>query len=175
MSQPRTVPRPRSGTSSDENPPAASADHPLHRLAEVRRQEGVSLRRVARLLRTNMKEVQRQEDAASDLRLSTLYQWQEALEVPVANLLIDEGAPLSPSVEQRARLVRLMKTALSILERSEKSSVRRLAQTMIGQLTEIMPELDGISAWHAVGKRRTLDEFGRVVERCFPDQVMVEN
>ena len=173
MSQPRLSPRPRSGPHSHEQTPPPRLDQPLHRLAEVRRQEGVSLRRVARSLELNVKEVQRQEDAASDLRLSTLYRWREVLDVPVGDLLIDGDAPLAPAVAQRAHLVRLMKTALSILERSERSSVRRLAQTMVNQLTDIMPELEGVSPWHAVGQRRTLEEYGRVVERCVPDHVFL--
>ena len=35
-----------------------------------------------------------------------------------------------------------------------------MAQTLVDQLIEVMPELQGISAWNAVGKRRSLDEFG---------------
>ena len=173
MSQSISSLRQRSGPDFHEQPASSSAGQPLHRLAEVRRQEGVSLRRLARSLKLNVREVQLQEDATSDLRLSTLYRWQAALDVPIGDLLIDGGAPLAPGVAQRAHLVRLMKTALSIMERSQRPSVRRLAQTMVNQLTDIMPELEGVSPWHAVGQRRTLDECGRVVERCFPDRLVL--
>lgn len=131
------------------------------------------MRRVARSLELNVTEVRVQENADSDLRLSTLYRWQAVLNVPVGDLLVDGDAPLSTAVAQRAQLVRLMKTALSILERSERASVRRLAQTMVNQLTGIMPELESVSPWHAVGQRRTLDEYGRIVERCLPDHIVL--
>jgi hypothetical protein len=35
-----------------------------------------------------------------------------------------------------------------------------MAQALIDQLIEVMPELQGISAWHAVGRRRSSDELG---------------
>ena len=173
MSQSRSSPRQRSGPRFCERSASPRAKQPLHRLAEVRRQEGVSLRRVARSLELNVTEVRVQENADSDLRLSTLYRWQAVLNVPVSDLLVDGDAPLSTAVAQRAQLVRLMKTALSILERSERASVRRLAQTMVNQLTGIMPELESVSPWHAVGQRRTLDEYGRIVERCLPDHIVL--
>ena len=43
------------------------------------------------------------------------------------------------------------------------------------QLVELMPELEGVSAWHAVGQRRTLDEVGRVAERRMPDHLFAED
>ena len=60
-----------------------------------------------------------------------------------------------------------MKTAMAILERTGDPRTKRLAQTMVDQLIEIMPELRGVSAWHVVGKRRRLDELGIAAERSF--------
>ncbi|MBX7166195.1 MAG: hypothetical protein K1X74_07585 [Pirellulales bacterium] len=137
----------------------------LHRIAEVRRQQGVSLRGVARQLKRTVSELKLEEDPGSDLHLSQLFQWQEALEVPVGELLEESDAPLSPPVLERARMVKIMKTAAAILEKADHASIRRLAQTLVDQLIEIMPELQGVNPWHAVGQRRTLDEFGRIVER----------
>ncbi len=138
---------------------------PLQRLAEVRRQQGVSLRRVARSVRTDLREIKRMEDPQADMPLSMLYRWQRALDVPVADLLVDDDAPLSSPVMDRARLVKLMKTAAAIQEKADSPSVKRLADTLVSQLVEIMPELEGVAPWHAVGQRRTLEELGRAVER----------
>ena len=91
------------------------------------------------------------------------------LDVPLADLLVECEEPLSAPVLQRARLVRLMKTAAAIQEKSDSRSVRRLADTLVQQLVEIMPELKGVTAWHSVGQRRSLEELGRIVERAFPD------
>lgn len=147
---------------------------PLHRLQEVRRQQGVSLRRVGQLLRTDIRELRREEDPTADLRISRLYQWQQALEVPVADLLVDPGAPLSAPVLERARLVRIMKTVAAIQEKAPNTSIERLAQTLVDQVLEIMPELKGINPWHSVGQRRSLEEYGRIAERTYSDQLWLE-
>ncbi len=57
-----------------------------------------------------------------------------------------------------------MKTAQAILERSTSTSIRRMAQMMVDQLVEVMPELKHVGAWHSVGQRRSLNELGRVAE-----------
>ncbi|HUT95699.1 MAG TPA: hypothetical protein VMY37_39960 [Thermoguttaceae bacterium] len=151
-----------------------TADRPLHRLALVRRREGVSPRTVARRLRIDVARVKAQEDENADMLLSTLYQWQEALDVPIGELLVESNDPLSAPVLKRAQLVRLMKTATTIFERSHQISIRRMAQTLIEQLLELMPELKSVTPWHAVGQRRTRDELGQAARRglsldWFPD------
>jgi hypothetical protein len=123
------------------------------------------MRRAARHMRRDMRDLKVQEEETSDMLLSELYAWQRVLDVPVAELLVDNDGSLSPPVLERARLVKLMKTAAALLDKADNPSIRRLTQTLIDQLTEIMPELRGVSPWHAVGQRRTLDEFGRAVER----------
>lgn len=144
---------------------------PRHRIREVRRQQGVSLRRVSRALQVDFDEVRRQEECTSNLSLDELYKWQKVLEVPVGELLIECEAPLSTPVMKRARLVKLMKTAAAIMEKAEAAPIRRMAETLITQLIEIMPELKEVSPWHAVGQRRTLNEYGRVVERRLTGEV----
>ena len=62
--------------------------HVLHRLAEVRVQQGLSTRVLAKRLGTTPQELDRQLSPFSDLRLSELYKWQAALDVPVAELLV---------------------------------------------------------------------------------------
>ncbi len=144
---------------------APAAGRPLHRLAEVRRLQGITRRTVARRLNIDVATVKYQEQPTTDLPLSTLYAWQRVLESPLSELLVDTDEPLSPPVMQRARMVRLMKTAAAILERTQQPSIRRMAQMLVEQLVEIMPELKGVSPWHAVGRRRTQDELGQAAQR----------
>jgi transcriptional regulator with XRE-family HTH domain len=145
---------------------AGAGRKPLHRIAAVRRRQGVALRTVARVLNVEVEEAARQEQEHSDLPLSTLQKWQAVLDVPIAELLVDTEEMLSGPVLERARLVRVMKTAATILEKADSSRVRRLAETLIRQLVEIMPELEGIGPWHEyVGPRRRRDECGRTAER----------
>lgn len=143
---------------------------PHHRIAEVRRQQGVSVRSITRKLGLTAEQVRQQEDPATDLSLSQLVAWQKALEVPLANLLVDSDAPLSSPVLTRARLLRIMKTAQAIRESSSKDKgVERMSLMLIEQLLEVMPELKDVTAWHTVGQRRTQDEVGRIAERPISD------
>ncbi|MBU4273609.1 MAG: helix-turn-helix domain-containing protein [Planctomycetes bacterium] len=152
----------------------AAAVQPLQRLASVRRLQGLSRRTVARRLNLEVEQVREQELATSDLPLSALYAWQKALEVPVAELLVEADASLVSPVLERSQLVRLMKTVLAIRERSKQESIRRMAETMIGQLIEVMPELAGVGPWHAVGRRRRLSELGVAAHRRLSDDVFVD-
>lgn len=144
-----------------------------HRIRTVRLREGVSLRSAARQMGTDIRSLRLQEQESTDLRLSDLHKWQKALEVPLTELVIDTEEPLSRPVLDRARLIRIMKTAAAIHERSPSLGLKRMAETMVHQLVEIMPELKEVSPWHTYGQRRSLEEYGRVMERrCsedFPD------
>ncbi len=154
---------------SSQNTPEQKPAKTYHRLSEVRQQQGTSLRSVARKLNLPIQEVRLQEEAGSDLRVSDLLKWQEILEVPLADLLVDSQGPLSEPVGKRASMLRIMKTAKAILESSQHKSVCRLANMLVEQLVQVMPELAEVSAWHTVGQRRTQDEVGRIVERSVPD------
>lgn len=159
-------------------PPALSLHVPdvppqkFHRIAEVRREQRVSLRSAARATGVPEHVLRRQEKETSDLTLSELYAWQEALQVPLEDLLVEPERPLSRPVMERARLIRLMKTAAAIRDLTDSEQVDRLAQTLVEQLVEVMPELAEVSPWHAVGQRRTLDEYGRTAERVYPDSLL---
>ena len=141
------------------------AGRPLHQLALVRRRQDISRRTLARRLGIDIARVKLQEQETSDMLLSSLYEWQEALDVPVAELLVESQDPLSPPVLKRAEMLRLMKTAKTILCRAQQLSIRRMGQMLIEQLVEIMPELQDVTPWHAVGQRRTQDELGQAAQR----------
>ena len=152
-------------------PIPATPQIPLQRIGEVRQQQGTSLRSVARKLNLPMQEVREQEEPSSDLHISELLKWQKILDVPLADLLVDNQGPLSEPVGKRASMLRVMKTAKAILESTKSDSMTRLANMLVEQLIQIMPELADVSAWHTVGQRRTQDEVGRIVERSIPDSL----
>jgi transcriptional regulator with XRE-family HTH domain len=133
----------------------------LHRIGHVRRQQGVTLRNVARRLGMAMAVVRRQEQADCDLRLSDLHRWQQVLEVPVAELLVEGDGQLSGPVLERSRMVKLMKTAAALRERTAGTPAGRMVEMLVEQILEIMPELADVTPWHTVGQRRTLDDLGR--------------
>jgi len=134
----------------------------LHRIAEVRQRQGVTLRNVARRLGVEMSVVRRQEQPDCDVRVSDLMKWQEVLEVPVSELLVESEGQLSGPVLERARMVKLMKTAAAIREQATAATgLRRMADMLVEQVLEIMPELADVTPWHHVGQRRTLNDVGR--------------
>lgn len=134
----------------------------FHRIAEARKQQGISLRSIAKNYRCQIRELRKQECPQSDLRLSDLYRWQAILKVPIAELLDEpDMTSLSPPIMKRAQLLRMMKTARSIIELAVDESVGRMGERLAAQLTEMMPELAEVRAWPSDGQRRTQDEFGR--------------
>lgn len=155
--------------------PTTGEQRPLHRLADARRRQGVSLRSVARRLNKSADQVRRLEEPTSDMLVSELYQWQEVLDVPLVDLLVDCDAPLSEPVLTRARLLKIMKTVRAIKETTKCVSIERMALMLEQQLIELMPELKEVSAWHSVGQRRSHDELGRTAERIVPDSLFTDN
>jgi transcriptional regulator with XRE-family HTH domain len=143
---------------------------PLHRLGEARRQENVSRATAARRLGITVEEVKRQECETTDLPLSVLYKWARILDQPVAELLQETGYSLSLPLFNRAHMGRVMKTAVTILERAGDPRTKRLAQTMVDQLIEIMPELRDEDAWLVAGKPRRSDELGIAAQRSLSDE-----
>ena len=165
------VPTPLIAKNDQEN----GEENALHRIRTVRLQQGVSLRSAARQMGSDIRSLRLQEQESTDLRLSDLHKWQKALDVPLTDLVEETDEPLSRPVLERARLIRLMKTAKAIEERSPTASVSRMAETLVAQLVEIMPELEDVSPWHQFGQRRSLDEFGRVVERRMSEDLIPDN
>lgn len=149
--------------------PTSIVGRPLHRVAEIRHRQGISLRSAARRMGTTMEQVRMQEDATCDMKLSELNQWQKALGVPLAELLIDLDPPLSAPVLTRARMLKIMKTVRALKDEAREKSLQRFCTMLEGQLIELMPELEDVSPWHTVGQRRTQDELGRAAERALPD------
>jgi hypothetical protein len=152
----------------------AAAKRQMHRINTIRQREGVSLRSASRRMHVDIRSLRAQEDESNDIMLSTLYQWQQVLDVPIQELLVDSSEPLTPVVLQRARMVKVMKTVAAIRERAEQKSVGRLAEMLVEQLLEIMPELKDVSPWHSVGQRRTANELGRAADRRLPDDFFME-
>jgi transcriptional regulator with XRE-family HTH domain len=148
-------------------PPSNSAatGTPLHRLGAVRRREQISRHKVGQVLGISTNEVARQECPSSDMSISNLRRWQQALGVPIAELLDDTDGDLSPPVQLRARLLRIMKTVRSIQGRTRQVSVQRLTTMLAEQLLEVMPELKDTGAWPTVGQQRAEKEVGQAYFR----------
>lgn len=142
----------------------------LQRVRDVRRLQGMSLRSAARHLKTDVRTAREMEEPTADLHLSDLYKWQSALQVPVTELLVEANDPLSAPIQERAQLVKIMKTAQAMLEKAPTLPIKRMASMLIEQLCELMPELKDVGPWPAVGQRRGHDEVGRIAEKVIPSR-----
>lgn len=153
--------------------PGADASEPAryHRIAEVRNQQGLSLRTISRRTGLEVKELRRQEQPGCNLTLRQLRIWQKALEVPLVDLLEDESDVLSRPVKERAQMVRIMKTVVSLGEVCQGNvRLSRLTTMLREQLLQLMPELADIGGWPQCGSRRGADVMGRI----FQEPVRVE-
>lgn len=135
----------------------------LHRIAEVRLQQGLSLRAIARKTGISERELRNQEQPHTNLSLRDLHVWKDALEVPLEHLLADRDLSVSESIQSRALLVRIMKTVISLREISVSRRIVLLLDLLRLQLVELMPELRHIHGWPSHGSRRGSDEFGRTL------------
>ena len=83
----------------------------------------------------------------------------------MANLIEEPESTLDNPVKKRAAMVRIMRSAVSISEEASSEKMSALADTLVSQLVDLMPELEGLSAWPQYGQRRGPEEVGRVAER----------
>jgi transcriptional regulator with XRE-family HTH domain len=154
---------------SENSPPQRTAKairgsqpRKLHRVAEVRVSQGVSDRTMCRRLNVDLKQLRAIEDGQSDMTLSQLAEIRDALEVPFADLLV-ENDTLARPVHERAKLLRIMKTAVSIKECNSNPRTARLAQMLCEQLIDLMPELADVGGWPEFGSRRGSDSVARIL------------
>jgi transcriptional regulator with XRE-family HTH domain len=146
----------------------------LQRLGSARRRQEVSLRGIAGRLGRTVDEVRQQEDESADLLISELYRWQAALEVPIQELLNEPSDALSPRIQMRAQLLKIMKTVKSLSREAKSDEMRHLVQLLTELLLEMMPELKEVAPWPAVGHRRHADEVGRIGENSISDNWVYE-
>lgn len=137
----------------------------VQRVAEARAQQGFSLRTISRRTGIDVRTLKVHEDPTTDLLVSELRAWQKALEVPLVDLIEDEDQPLSRPVEERAKLVRIMKTVMALKEVGGTTRIDRLLTMLRDQLLDLMPELQEVGAWPQSGSRRGSDVIGRILQQ----------
>ena len=141
-----------------------------HRIATVRKREGMSVARAAARLGVPASHVERLEDEYVDLPLSLIYDWHRALEVPITELLVAGSGELPGGIWDRAKLLKAMKTVASIIEVSEDEEVERMATNLRNELIQVMPELKDVKSWPRNGTPRKPHEcLGRILEQPLND------
>jgi transcriptional regulator with XRE-family HTH domain len=132
-------------------------ESPLHRVREVRQAQGMSRRAASRRLGVEPRQLDAMEEPSSDLSLSAVYLWQQMLQVPIEDLLVESSEPLSRPVMERAQMLKLMKTAVTIRNRAKSNAVRHLAEMLVDQLQAIIPDMTDVSPWSSHTESPLLD------------------
>lgn len=150
----------------------ATKTRALHRIKQVRLAEGVSLPMVARRMNKDTSVLRTQEQEDTDLTLTELYCWQAALNVPLRELFVEPECVLSEPIRTRASLIRMAATAKAILNTSTTRVTRCLAQELLHQLIEMMPELESLlpklkyrRSCRELNAMGTSQSLGRTAER----------
>src|SRR5262249_57590410 len=112
-------------------PPINVRPKSMQKLSAARRRQGLSIRCVAQRLGRRVSEVRAEEDECADMLISELYRWQHALEVPLEELLMEPTDSLSPRVEMRAQLLKVMKTAMAIRRQARSEAERRMGRLLV--------------------------------------------
>ncbi len=162
---------PRSGVLPElakETHVKVSVPNKLHRIKEVREEQGFSLKSIARRTGVDHRELEKQESSDFDLRVSDLHRWQQALEVPVADLLVDNPGSLSSPIHERAQLVKIMKTVVALSEVVHAPRATRMIQMLREQMIELMPELEEVVGWPSFGARRPTHQMGKIANDPIP-------
>ena len=147
--------------------PEPLAQPPLHRLALKRNEQGVSLSTIAKKLGVEIVEARRQEQATTDLLISQLYRWRDALETSVADLLFELNEIPTNPIKCRSQLVKMMKSVRTIMETTKEDGTRVLAEMLAEQFIDLMPELEHINAWPTIGQAREPRALGQAALRHF--------
>ncbi len=84
------------------------------------------------------------KEESTDISVSTLCEWASKLGVPVTELVVEPDEALTPTQLAQSQAARLMKVAARLRDRTKRRNIRRLAQTFVEQLTEILPALAGL-------------------------------
>jgi hypothetical protein len=119
-----------------------------------------------------MREVRAQEDPTCDLSLTALYRWQQALRVPAAEILVEPGDKLSSPVNVRARLLRMMKTIVTILDKPQPERTANLLENLRNEILAVMPEIENIDRWHGSNGTRGADDIAAAVLRQIDEELL---
>jgi transcriptional regulator with XRE-family HTH domain len=167
-----TIPQSKGLKTRVESNGNSSKGQTLHRIRDIRAQQEVTLRAMARKMHVPMREVRAQEDPTCDLPLTALYRWQQALRVPAAEILVEPGDNLSSPVNVRARLLRMMKTIVTILDKPQPERTANLLENLRNEILAVMPEIENIDRWHGSSSTRSADDIAAAVLRQIDEELL---
>ena len=147
------------------------AKRTFHQIAQVRESQGMSIQNCARKLGIPLQEAREQEKPTSDLTISQLIAWKEVLDVPLSELVGPFEDELQNPIRNRAKLLKVMKSAKYIHQHTRESRIRTMAENQIDQILEIVPEFETVSPWPEVGQSHEARQPGVAVSRRFDPEI----
>lgn len=136
-------------------------NQPNHRLQEARIRAGVTLRALSSRTGIPLRRLQRQE-ASNDVSLNDLLRWQEALGVPLAELVDGPNDELAEMNRVRAGLVKIMRSVRSLQQTKLSEPQEAFVENLQTTLQTLMPELDAVRSWPVYGERRSTRSLPRI-------------
>ena len=100
------------------------------------------------------------------------FRWQQALRVPAAEILVEPGDKLSSPVNIRARLLRMMKTIVTILDKPQPERTKNLLENLRNEILAVMPEIENIDRWHGSSNARGGDDIAAAVLRQIDEELL---
>lgn len=167
VSSPEAIRDMVSASSQPGNLKAPASNRPLHRIATVRKEQSISLTRIAGRLGIDIAEARRQEIETTDLSLSQFYRWRNVLEVPAGELIVEADEIPNNPIRSRSQLIKMMKTVRSMQEHAKEENILILANQLSDLMIELMPELKSVSAWPSIGQAREQRDPGQAALRRF--------
>lgn len=146
-----------------------------HQVNTVRRREKVSLKTASRKLGLTQRQTLALEDEFVDLPISVLYRWSILLKVPMTELLLPELSDENRLLWDRAKLVRVMKIVVTMIQTCESSIIGEQLNCVRNLLIEIVPELEHVAPCPKHGHPRRLDDYGAIALRVVSDRYLIDD
>lgn len=146
-----------------------------NRIAQLRKEERLTLETCAKRMGISLDEARQQEDPCADLTMSQIEAWSNVLNVNY-QLIFQTEQPIDP-IADRAFLLRLTKSIAQLLEQVSQEpfsikKIRFIAQSLDGQRREYLPEYDDITPWPEYGKSHEDKDNGVAAYRRFDSSVL---
>ena len=158
-------------TGGAKQPQSRKSEKRFHQIEQVRINQEMSIQTCARKLGISVQEARRQERPTTDLTISQLMAWKEVLDVPLSELVGPFEDELQNPIRNRAKLLKVMKSAKYIHQHTRESRIRTMAENQIDQILEIVPEFETVSPWPEVGQSHEARQPGVAVSRRFDPEI----
>ena len=159
-SLPETQVKPPASKEANPVPSLRQGPRPvLHRIAQVRQRQAISLKSVADSMNIDMREARDQEQPQTDLSLSDIYRWQKALSVSLPEILLPIDRVDRDNVSTTEATIKLAKQLATQLQATVATQEGlELADKLVDLLSAAESESENLDRWTLVQMLEELDQ-----------------